>query len=251
MRSKTRLLIGVGAAAWLAANVYAQSYWISTVAGSDRRRDGMPAAGTPLNYPSAAVIDRNGTLFIADSGDRLIRKVTPAGTIGTYAGTGSAGFSGDGGPAGQASLNNLSSLAVDSAGNLYVADLGNYRIRKIDSAGVITTIAGTGKPSYGAEFPEGGPAESSVITPRALAVDSKGNIYVSDVSSWFAMSGAQFDTGTHFVVRKIDTAGTITTIAGTGLRGYSGDGGPAIQARIADVTGIAVDAAGNVYLCDA
>ena len=138
------------------------------------------------------------------------------GDINTIAGNGTAGFSGDGGPATSAQLNLPLGVVEDSAGNTYIADSGNNRIRKIDSAGVITTIAGNGTAGYSGD---GGPATSAMLNfPYRVAVDSAGNVYIAD-------------TFNHSI-RKVNTSGIITTVAGSGTRGYSGDAGPATSASL-------------------
>ena len=217
----------------VAGDGLAQSYIISTVAGSDRLRDGGPALAAPLRGPSAVVTDNAGNLYIADGPDYRIRKVAPSGTITTYVGVGLAVYVGDGGSANQAGIDEVGGMATDAAGNLYVADSGNCRVRKVSPSGVITTVAGTGKCLYGGD---GGPATSAQLAPIAVAVDASGSLYIADMLN--------------FRIRKVDTGGRITTIAGTGTAGYTGDGGPATSAQIHMLTGIAVDGAGNVYFTD-
>jgi sugar lactone lactonase YvrE len=157
--------------------------------------------------------------------------VDPHGTITTVAGTGKVGFSGDGGPATKAQLNVPIAVAVDREGNLYITDESNYRIRKVDKDGIITTFAGTGEGGYSGD---GGPATSAkLIDPGGLAFDAKGNLYVADYKS----------------VRKIDPSGTITTVAGTGQAGFSGDGGPATEAKLTAYD-IALDREENIYISD-
>ena len=146
-----------------------------------------------------------GTGAWSESGEG---RTSPQQTIDTVAGTGRFGFSGDGGPATQAQLSYPYGVAVDSAGNVYIADFGNGRIRKIDSTGTITTIAGNGECCFSRE---GGPAVDAELTPYGVAVDSAGNVYLSDYGNRR--------------IRKVDSTGTITTIAGTGQDGFSGDGG--------------------------
>ena len=211
---------------------------ITTIAGTGERRfggDGGPAIQAQLDAPSGVVVDGAGNLYIADRANHRIRKVDSTGTITTIAGTGERGFGGDGGPATQARLNYPYGVAVDGAGNLYIADLANHRIRKVDSTGTITTFAGTGERGFGGD---GGPASQAQLNfPTGVAVDEAGNLYIAD---W---SNAR--------IRKVDGTGTITTIAGTGERGFSGDSGPATQAQLDDPTGVAVDGAGTLYIADA
>ena len=196
--------------------------------------DGGPAGGAQLRSPFDVAADAAGNLFIADTDAYRIRKVDSAGLITTIAGTGEVGFGGDGGPATDARLASPGAMATDGAGNLYIADWLNYRIRKVDSAGVITTIAGTGEPGFGGD---GGPAVQAQFTlPRGIATDSTGNLYIAD-------------TNNH-QIRKVDAAGTISTIAGTGEPGFGGDGGPAVQAQLASPYSVAIDSAGNLFIAD-
>jgi sugar lactone lactonase YvrE len=182
---------------------------------------------------SGVAADAAGNLFIADAKNQRIREVDTAGTITTVAGTGSAGFSGDGGPATRAQLSYPSGVAVDAAGNLFIAERDNARIRKVDPAGTITTVAGGGSDGLG----DGGPAVSAQLSdPSGVAVDAPGNLFIAD--AWNQR------------IRKVDTAGTITTVAGTGSAGFSGDGGPAISAQLYYPYGVAVDAAGNLFIAD-
>ena len=210
---------------------------ITTIAGTGElgfSGDGGPAVEAELYYPYGVAVDSAGNLYIADSGNQRIRKVDSTGTITTIAGTGRSGFSGDGGPAVEAELRTPRSVAVDSAGNVYIADVRDRRIRKVDSTGTITTIAGTGEFGFNGD---GGPAVAAELrSPDGVAVDSAGNVYIAD-------SRTQR-------IRKIDSTGTITTIAGTGRSGFSGDGGPAVEAELRSPVGVAVDSAGNVYIAD-
>ena len=208
---------------------------ITTIAGTGERGDGGPAAEAQLSDPFGVAVDGAGNLYIAERDNQRIRKVDSAGTITTIAGTGVLSFGGDGGPAAEAQLSDPTGVAVDGAGNLYIADLGNQRIRKVDSMGTITTIAGTGV--HGSSG-DGGPAVAAQLyNPHGVAVDGAGNLYIADRRNQR--------------IRKVDTTGTITTIAGTGEYGFSGDGGPAAEAKIGDPTGVAMDGAGNLYIANA
>ena len=155
-------------------------------------------------------MDGVGNLFIADGGHDRIRKVDSAGVIASVAGTGESGFSGDGGPATAARLNYPIGVAVDGAGNLFIADLNNHRIRKVDSAGVITTVAGTGR--YGFSGDGGAGTEARLQSPYGVAVDGAGNLFIADAGNER--------------IRKVDSAGVITTVAGTGQFGSSSTAGP-------------------------
>src|ERR1035437_6377065 len=206
---------------------------ITTVAGNGNQGfsgDGGPATSASLNNPGSVAADSAGNLYMADSGNHRIRKVS-GGTITTGAGNGNSGFAGDGGPATSASLKFPAGVAVDSAGNLYIAEPSNYRVRKV-SGGTITTVAGNGNPGNSAD---GGPATSASISPFGVAVDSAGNLYIADPNN--------------LRIRKV-SGGTITTVAGYGNQGFSGDGGPATSASLNSPIGVAVDSAGNLYIAD-
>jgi uncharacterized protein (TIGR03437 family) len=211
---------------------------ISTIAGNGARGysgDGGPATNAELNTPYGVAVDGAGNLFIVDTYNNRIRKVTPAGIISTVAGNGAYGFSGNGGPAASAELNTPLGAAVDSAGNLYIADTGNSRIQKVTPAGVISTIAGNGGLVFSGD---GGPATNAGIArPEGVAVDRAGNLYIADYAD--------------MRIRKVTPAGIITTIAGNGNEGYSGDGGPATSAELYFPEAVAVNAAGYVYIADA
>ena len=177
-------------------------------------------------------VDRRGNVYFSDINNRRIRKVNSAGIITTVAGTGVAGFSGDGGPATAAVLNAPYGVAVDKSGNVYFSDELNNRVRKIDVAtGIITTIAGNGTGGY---YGEGIPATNAELTPEGIAVDGAGNVYFASNSR----------------VRKVDTAGIITTVAGTGVAGFSGDGFAATTAKLNQPVGVASDWLGNLFISD-
>ncbi|HLQ75712.1 MAG TPA: TonB family protein [Terriglobia bacterium] len=196
--------------------------------------DGGPAASAQLRNPFDIAIDAGGNLYIADSGNSGIRKVTANGVITTVAGNGNPGFSGDGGPATGAQLNNPRGIAIDAAGNLYIADTGNSRIRKIAPTGVITTISGNG---LTANPGDNGPAiQARLRSPYGLVLDKSGNLYFAD------MAGLR--------VRRISADGQITTVAGNGERGSGGDDGPATAAQLQGPLGVALDATGNLYIAE-
>jgi sugar lactone lactonase YvrE len=206
--------------------------------GGSQLGDGGPATEAGLCGPTDVALDTQGNMYISDTGDYCIgpggdtvRKVDPDGTITTVAGTGEPGFSGDGGPATKARLDFPNAVAVDREGNLYISDGLNYRIRKVDKSGIITTIAGTGEEGYSGD---GGSATSAKLTePDQMTFDDRGNLYFVDYTS----------------VRKIDPSGTTTAVAGTGELGYSGDGGPAIEAKF-EANALALDGKGNMYIAD-
>ena len=210
---------------------------ISTVAGNGApwfSGDGGSATSASVCQPTGVAVDAAGNLYIADYGNHRIRGVSPSGIISTVAGSGTQGFSGDGGPATSASLNYPGSVAVDAAGNLYIADSQNDRIRKVSASGIISTVAGNGALGFSGD---GGPASSaSLLLPGGVAVDAAGNLYIAD---------SQNDR-----IRKVSASGIISTVAGSGAQGFSGDGGPATSALLYGPFGVAVDAAGDLYIGD-
>jgi sugar lactone lactonase YvrE len=206
---------------------------ITTIAGNGSQTssgDGGPATSAGF-APNGIALDAAGNLYIVDNLVR-VRKVDVNGIITTTAGNGTLGYAGDGEPARAAELRYATQVAVDAAGNLYIADSGNNRIRKVDLNGIITTIAGNGVAGFSGD---GGPAtEASITQPFGVTVDTAGNLYMT--------AGSR--------IRKVDTNGIINTIAGTGNYGFSGDGGPATKATLDAPETVAVDAAGNVYIAD-
>ena len=222
---------------------------ITTVAGTGEpglSGDGGPATEALLYWPAGLAANAAGDLYVAAYANQGVRQIDTTGVIRTVAGTGHVGLSGDGGPATEAELNYPNGLALDEAGNLYVADSCNQRIRRIDTAGVITTVAGSGPPALdlsdcqdflGDFAGDGGPAtEARLKNPLDVALDAAGNLYIADT--------------VNNRLRKVDSAGVITTIAGTGEIGFSGDDGPAIEAELCAPSGLTLDAAGNLYIAD-
>lgn len=219
---------------------------IATVAGTGKfgySGDGGLATAAQLNQPTCAVSDSAGNLYIGDVATYTVRKVAAAtGIITPYAGNGKAAYSGDGGPATVASIYGPAACALDSAGNLYIADVGNNVVRKITaSTGIITTVAGNGVgagTATGGFSGDGGLAtQAELEIPNGVAVDSVGNLFISDMGNQR--------------VREVDAAsGIITTIAGNGTYGYSGNGGAATSAMMGNPQQLALDGSGNLYIAE-
>jgi uncharacterized protein (TIGR03437 family) len=281
------------------ANLAQTAGTIQTVAGNGNSGfsgDGGPATQAGINVPVDVYLNAAGDMFITDQFNNRIRKVTPGGTISTVAGNGVAGYAGDGGPAVDAEINTPTGIRGDSAGNLYIADVGNQRIRKVSPSGIITTIAGNGSTGYSGD---GGPAvDAGFYNPVRVALLPNGNILVADQSdhrvrlinsstgivTTFAGNGigtpetgafsgdgglatkaslnnptavAVTASGDVYIsdqhnqrIREVNRSGIITTIAGNGSAGYGGDSGPATKAKLNYPGGINVDPAGNVYFND-
>lgn len=212
---------------------------LTTVAGNGTKGysgDGGLATKAQLNEPYEVRFDKAGNMLFVEMQNHLVRKVdAKSGTISTVAGTGKAGFGGDGGPAAKAQFSSPHSIALDNDGNVYVADIANHRIRRIDAkSGIVTTIAGNGekKPPTDGETAAGKP----MIGPRAL--------FIQDGMLWIALREG------HSVWRMNLAGGVLDHVAGTGKKGFSGDGGPAKEATFDGPKGIALDAQGNVFVVD-
>ncbi|MGH9003955.1 MAG: serine/threonine protein kinase, partial [Acidimicrobiia bacterium] len=251
--------------------------------------DGGPAKEAQLYQPRAIAFDAGGNAYVADGLNHRIRKIDTAGVISTVAGNGVAAYSGDNGPATEASLNTPHGVAVDSAGNLYIADSSNHRIRRVDQNGVITTVVGTGR--AGGTGEGGAAGEALIKHPKTMMVDGTDNLWFADTGNnricrvslgdglittvagntragfegdggpadrallntpnamWVSPDGVVYiaDSDNHRI-RKVDGSGTISTIAGTGQPGSTGDGGQASAAGLHDPRGLVGDAEGNLYV---
>jgi sugar lactone lactonase YvrE len=199
---------------------------IATVAGSKgsgHAGDGGPATLATLNHPSGTAFDALGNMYIADLNNNEVRKVDTSGVITTVAGTGTGGYNGAEGKATSIELDGPTNVAVDKLGNLYISDLGNYRICKVDTSGALSTVVGF-------------VAAGEQFEPWGVAVDSVGDVFIANTSA--------------NTILKLDTKGNLTTIAGTGTEGFSGDGGPATLAELSHPYDVAVDGSGNVYFSD-
>ena len=210
------------------------AYRIETVAGSGNIGDGGAATAAQIANIQGVAVDSEGNLYLSDTANHRVRKVSVDGLIGTVAGTGIAGFSGDNGPAKDAQVNLPYGLAVDAAGAVYVADLGNNRVRRIAPDGTIATVAGVGPDG---PLGDGGAATDAVLlAPRNVALDAAGNLYISE---FFGHR-----------VRKVSPDGKIITVAGIGVAGFSGDSGPAASAQLGFPAGLAVDRNGILFIAD-
>ena len=234
-----RKIVLLSLAGILVFNAFAKAQTIYTIAGTGVAGfsgDTGVATNAKVFGPSGVAVDGAGNTYFSDYYNQRVRKVSSSGNISTIAGTGTAGYNGDGVSGTAVMVNNPMGLAADAFGNVFIADKGNHRVRKVDASGTITTIAGTGTGGYTGD---NGPATSAqLFDPTAVAVDNWGNVYIAD--------------GANNAVRKVGTDGIISTIAGTGNNGYNGDNWPsATLANLWSPTGIAVDNMRNVYIADA
>jgi sugar lactone lactonase YvrE len=225
---------------------------ITTIAGNGSEFDlgqSGPALSVSIGIPSGVAVDAAGNVYVSNGGDRVRKLDANTGNITVFAGAGGSQSSGDGGPAVLAQLDQPGGLAVDSEGNLYIAARGEHRIRKVNAAtGMITTIAGASSGTnsnfmgiwdyQGGFSGDGGPATSAILNdPDGLALDTAGNVYISDTMN--------------FRIRRVDAAsGVINTVAGTGVRGFSGDGGLGLNAEITTPAGLVADIVGRIYFAD-
>ncbi len=210
---------------------------ITTVAGNGTAGfsgDGGQATAAELNWPFDVANDAAGNFYVADALNYRVRKVNAAGVISTFAGTGTSGYNGDNIAATAANLSLVTGVSTDAAGNVYIADFTNSRVRKVNAAGIITTVAGNG--TFGFSGDGGQATAAGLYFPVNVTFDGAGNMYISDY--------------VNYRVRKVTAAGIISTIAGNGTAGFSGDGGQATAAEINCVSFVATDAAGNIYLSD-
>jgi hypothetical protein len=266
---------------------------VSTIAGNgaaDYKGDNGSATKASLNTPTGIALDEKGNLYIADAGNDVVRKVSTVGIITTIAGTGTPGYSGDNAPATSAQLDSPYGIAVDNTGNIYISESSNYVVRKINTSGIITTIAGNGTPGFTGD---GGPATAATLkAPSNIGISSSGEIYIPDwqnhrvrkinsigILTTIAGNGSTGNTGDGYpataaelnapqtinfddsgnwyisdvlasVVRKVNKLGIIYTVAGNGTSGYNGDGIPAMSAELNGPSGIAFNGTGNMYIAE-
>lgn len=240
--NRIRMVCGKALTATIAGTTCTKAGNISTIAGGDTGGyggDNGLATSATLDLPSGVTEDGAGNLYIADTGNNVIRKITAAtGIISTVAGNGTAGFGGDTSLATSGQLYKPQGVAVDPNGNFYIADTDNQRIRRVDAAtGIITTVAGNGTAGYIADGYAATASQSELNYPESIAFDASSNLYIAD--------------SLNNRIREVSaTTGKLSTIAGTGGTGDTGDGGSAIAAELDAPSGVAVDPAGNMYIAD-
>jgi len=270
-----RWVIGVFIGILFAASALSQQYTITTIAGTAGTAgfagDGGSAVGAQLKFPTGIAVDKSGNIYIADGLNNRVRKVS-GGVISTVAGNGTAGYTGDKGQAASAELNNPIGLALDSSGNLYIADSANNVIRMVNSSGIITTFAGNNTAGYSGDMALATGAQ--LFNPVGVAADALGNVYIADTGNnvirqvykgnivtyaegFTQPDGVAADSSGNIYVadtqgRRIVkySNGVYTTIAGNGYGQFSGDNGPGPNAALYDPMGLAVDSSGNVYIAD-
>lgn len=194
------------------------AYVIQTFAGNALIGDGGSATSALLNQPEGVAVDMAGNVYVSDAADSRVRKISPTGLIQTVAGNGNAGFGGDGGPGASAQLNHPYGLGFDKLGNLFIADLGNGRVRKLDTQGLITTVAGGGSNIPSTLVDTGFATDAKLAAPRNVTIDLNGTLYISDFSAQ--------------QVLRVSAQGTLSTVSGTGKPGASGDGASAKLAQL-------------------
>ena len=228
-------ILTIGGAALTVVQTTGAAYLVTAIAGGALPATAAPATSVTVRHPWGIAADSAGSVYFTSSSDPVAFKLDAGGTLTRVAGTGTPGFSGDGGPGTSAQLSgNPQGVALDSAGNLYIADCWNHRIRKVSPDGTITTVAGTGTPGFAGD---GGPASSALLAyPHGVKADTAGNLYIADTNNQR--------------IRRVSPNGIITTVAGSGSSGFSGDGGPATGGQLDFPYDVAADTSGNLYIAD-